>query len=68
MNHYNYDPKELEKFAKAMNWDYKIFEENFPGQKAKVITSIAMFYDLDEPNLFVSDIVKCLHPEGLWIL
>lgn len=49
-------------------FSYETFEENFSGQKAKVITSIAMFYDLDEPNLFVSDIARCLHPEGLWIL
>ena len=32
-----------------------------------VITSAAMFYDLDEPDEFVRDIVKCLTSDGVWI-
>ncbi len=39
---------------------YELFRQNFPGSKAKIITSIAMFYDLDDPDTFVADIVKCL--------
>jgi len=38
------------------------------GEKAKVITSIAMFYDLEDPMQFVGDIKKTLHEEGIWIL
>ena len=49
-------------------FNFEAFEENFPNKKAKIITSIAMFYDLDEPNKFVGDIAKCLHEDGLWIL
>jgi SAM-dependent methyltransferase len=37
-------------------------------RRAKVITSIAMFYDLDEPNRFVADVKQCLDPDGLWII
>ena len=37
-------------------------------RKAKVITSIAMFYDLDDPKKFVSDINHCLDKNGIWIL
>ena len=44
------------------------FTEKFPGRKAKIITSIAMFYDLDDPNSFVKDIKSVLHPEGIWIV
>ena len=33
----------------------------------QVITSAAMFYDLDEPDEFVRDIVKCLAHDGVWI-
>ena len=32
-----------------------------------VITSAAMFYDLDDPNQFVADIVRALSPDGVWI-
>jgi len=38
------------------------------GQKAKVITSIAMFYDLDSPMDFMRQIVEILSDEGLWVL
>lgn len=37
-------------------------------KKAKVITSIAMFYDLDNPSKFVSDINSCLDDNGIWIM
>lgn len=49
-------------------FNYDNFAEKFRGQKAKVITSIAMFYDLDDPNTFVSDIVKTLDDDGIWII
>jgi SAM-dependent methyltransferase len=34
----------------------------------KVITSIAMFYDLEDPNAFVAEIRRILAPDGIWIL
>lgn len=44
------------------------FIKNYGDEKAKIITSIAMFYDLEDPNQFVDDISKILHPDGIWIL
>lgn len=35
-------------------------------KQAKVITSIAMFYDLDDPIAFARDIASVLAPEGVW--
>ena len=46
----------------------KKFFEIFPKKKCKVITSIAMFYDLDDPNEFVKNIADCLHSNGIWII
>jgi SAM-dependent methyltransferase len=40
----------------------------YPEQKPKVITSIAMFYDLENPNAFVADIKESLDEAGVWIL
>ncbi len=34
----------------------------------KIVTSIAMFYDLEDPRKFVSDIKAVMDPDGLWIL
>ena len=44
------------------------YKANVGSQKAKVITSIAMFYDLDAPNTFVADIVESLDGAGIWII
>ncbi|PIN98134.1 MAG: hypothetical protein COT90_05645 [Candidatus Diapherotrites archaeon CG10_big_fil_rev_8_21_14_0_10_31_34] len=44
------------------------FKKWFGEKKAKIITSIAMFYDLDDPNEFVSDVKKVLDEKGLWII
>jgi SAM-dependent methyltransferase len=35
-------------------------------RQAKIVTSIAMFYDLEDPSAFVGDIAKVLAPDGVW--
>lgn len=42
------------------------FKDRFHDEKAQIITSIAMFYDLECPMDFVRDIEECLAPEGIW--
>lgn len=37
------------------------------GKKAKVITSFSMFYDLEDPIAFASEIEGSLAAEGVWI-
>ena len=37
------------------------------GFDAKIITSIACFYDVDDPNQFVEGIKANLHKDGVWI-
>jgi len=37
------------------------------ARKAKVITSIAMFYDLDRPVNFVREVMEVLDDDGLWV-
>ena len=36
--------------------------------RPKIVTSIAMFYDLEDPNQFVSDIKSVMHPDGVWVV
>jgi hypothetical protein len=43
-----------------------MFNTVFPNEKAKIITSIAMFYDLESPLSFVEDIEQCLAEDGIW--
>lgn len=41
--------------------------KNVCGKKAKVVTSIAMFYDLEDPIEFVKNIYDVLDDDGIWI-
>jgi hypothetical protein len=43
-----------------------VFKANFPNSKAKIITAIAMFYDLENPMAFVKDIEAVLADDGIW--
>jgi len=71
------DPSDMVKHAQAAGlqvvndfFSAESFRSAFghETEKAKVITSIAMFYDLENPHEFVSDIKACLHENGIWIL
>lgn len=42
----------------------KFFESS--KKKAKIITSIAMFYDLEDPSTFVQEISEVLTDDGIW--
>lgn len=44
----------------------KVFKEKF-NEKAKVVTSISMFYDLPDPVAFASDIKSILAEDGIWV-
>lgn len=44
------------------------FEKACGDKKAKIISSIAMFYDLEDPIAFTQDIDDILDDEGIWIL
>lgn len=45
----------------------KLVKEQYPNQKAKVVTSFSMFYDLEDPVAFMKDVEDVLHPEGIWV-
>ena len=42
------------------------YKSIFGERRAKIITSIAMFYDLESPLDFINDIKQCLDNEGIW--
>ena len=71
---YGIDPS-AEKFKKYYDLNTNVavdfFSEetvykNFGKIKFKIITSIAMFYDLDDPIKFASQINKLLENDGVW--
>lgn len=51
-------------------WSSERYKELATGWgigKAKVITALGMFYDLDDPNLFIRDIQKTLTDDGVFV-
>jgi len=48
-------------------WQYEKWKHLFSDKKAKIITAIGMFYDMDDPGQFIIDAVKALDKEGIFI-
>ncbi|PZG18730.1 class I SAM-dependent methyltransferase [Nonomuraea aridisoli] len=46
----------------------KLITERYGDRKAKVVTSIGMFYDLPRPMEFMQDIHDILHDDGVWVI
>jgi C-methyltransferase-like protein/putative zinc binding protein/methyltransferase family protein len=42
------------------------FVRRFGGRKARIVTSIAMFYDLADPLAFMRDVAGILADDGVW--
>lgn len=78
-----YYPDEYEKFgvdpsdvAQEIQGDIKVIQDIFPsielveyldGRQFDIVTSIAMFYDLEDPVGFTRGIRDVLAPDGIWI-
>jgi len=57
----------------ALNHCNFFFNDYFTAQeytfdKAKIVASIAMFYDLPNPNTFVTDVREVLDDGGVWVM
>ena len=44
----------------------KLFKAHYENQKAKIVTSIACFYDLESPVNFAKDVCSVLADDGVW--
>lgn len=73
-NKYGVDPSDVAQEVKGEN--LKVVQDIFPSVhlnniigdgKIDIITSIAMFYDLENPVAFCRGIKGLLSPEGIWI-
>jgi len=71
-----FDP--IEKFARDFKGtaitfinDYfnkERYKRHCGERRAKIITAISMFYDLDDPNTFVSDLAEILDDDGIIVI
>jgi hypothetical protein len=46
----------------------KTFRQQLGARKARIVSSIAMFYDLESPTAFVEQVRDVLAPDGIWHL
>ncbi len=78
-NHYTrvaYEPikkfaKEIKQYADVVISDFfngKSFIAKFKNRKADIITAISCFYDIDKPNIFLSEITKILSAKGIFVI
>lgn len=44
----------------------KILDDHLTKKRAKLITTISMFYDLENPLAFAKEIYDCLDKDGIW--
>lgn len=80
LRHY-YDDEDLDGIALIPEfWSYSSYESWWERGRAgapqlarltvphaKVVTACGMFYDLEDPNQFIADVAKVLHPEGVFV-
>lgn len=75
LRYLGFDPSDVSRYA--VEKGYEVVNDFFsgqalrrrrPDQKAKAITSIAMFYDLEYPRAFVADAASALAEGGIWVI
>ncbi|MEK7533765.1 MAG: class I SAM-dependent methyltransferase [Patescibacteria group bacterium] len=49
-------------------FNYRSYIQKVKNKKAHIITAISCFYDIDNPNQFVSDVKKILHKRGVFVV
>lgn len=46
----------------------RVFKSISPTEKAKAISSIAVFYDVPDPTRFTADVASVLETNGVWVM
>ena len=75
LRYVGFDPSDIGRFAAEKGYEvvrdfysYDALRRRHADQQAKVITSIAMFYDLEYPGEFVADVAAALAEDGVWVM
>src|SRR5512132_1445145 len=75
LRYLGFDPSDVTRYAVEKGYDVvrdffsaSAVSSRHPGSPAKIVTSIAMFYDLEDPAAFVRDVASVLAPGGVWVI
>jgi NDP-4-keto-2,6-dideoxyhexose 3-C-methyltransferase len=61
----SYYPEQVEVISDFFSRD--LLRKKFGSRKARVVTSFAMFYDLEEPLAFMTEVLGLLEDDGIWV-
>ncbi len=70
-----FDPSDVSRYAVEKGYEvvrdfysYEQLHRRHADRKARIITSIAMFYDLEYPRAFVEEVAQALAEDGVWVI
>jgi len=75
LRYLGFDPSDVSRYAIEKGYDvvrdfysHEHIRQRHVDRKARIITSIAMFYDLEYPCAFVEEVSRALADDGVWVI
>lgn len=75
LKYLGFDPSDVSRYALEKGYDvvrdfysYEQLRSRHVDRKARIVTSIAMFYDLEYPREFVEEVARALADDGVWVI
>lgn len=75
LRYLGFDPSDVTRYAIEKGYDVacdffsnEAFRQRCGDGRAKVVSSIAMLYDLEDPAAFFADVTKTLAHAGVWVM
>jgi SAM-dependent methyltransferase len=75
LKYLGFDPSDVGRYAVEKGYEvvrdfysYEQLRQRHVDRNARIITSIAMFYDLEYPRAFVEEVGQALADDGVWVI
>jgi hypothetical protein len=75
LKYLGFDPSDVGRYAVEKGYEvvrdfyaYEHLRQRHVDRKARIVTSIAMFYDLEHPGAFVDAVSRALADDGVWVM
>jgi SAM-dependent methyltransferase len=75
LKYLGFDPSDVSRYAVEKGYEvvrdfysYEHLRQRHVDRKARIVTSIAMFYDLEYPRAFVEEVAQALADDGVWVM
>jgi hypothetical protein len=75
LKYVGFDPSDVGRYAVEKGYEvvrdfysYEQLRQRHVDRHARIITSIAMFYDLEYPGAFVEEVSRALAADGVWVM